>query len=148
MSAVDTALTKLVERLPLPKQRGRIVTAPDMSVPGQPGVWALRESLHRSLSGEPTQPFSYRSRGQFSMIGHQQGVAEVFGLRLSGVMPWILRRGVYLANFPTLSRKDRVLFRVDLDLPVPPDIAHLSLSRTSLIRLAGPQHSEVSARHQ
>ena len=30
----------------------------------------------------------------------------------------------------------------------PPDIAHLSLSRTSLIRPAGPEHSEVSARDQ
>ena len=175
--AVGTAPTELVERLPLPKQRGRIETAPDMSVPGHPGVWALgdcaavvnahdgrlspptaqfatrqaeqlAENLLRSLSGEPAQPFSYRSRGQFSTIGHQRAVAEVFGLRLSGMLPWILRRGVYLANFPTLSRKVRILFEWIWTCMFPPDIAHLSLSRTSLIRPAGPQHSEVSARHE
>ncbi len=117
--------------MPLPKQRGRIETAADLSVPDYPGVWALGDcaamvnaherrispptaqfaarqaqqlayNLLRSLRGEPTRPFSYESRRQFATIGHQRAVAEVFGERLSGLIAWTLRRGVYLVNFPTL----------------------------------------------
>ncbi len=174
ISAVGTAPTELVERLPLPKQRGRIETAPDMSVPDHPGVWALgdcatvinaddgrlspptaqfatrqaeqlAENLLRSLNGDPAQPFSFKSRGQFSTIGHRQAVAEVFGLRLSGMIPWILRRGVYLANFPTLGRKVRVLFEWIWACFFPPDIAYLSLSRTTLSEAASRRHIEGSS---
>ena len=113
--AAGTAPTTLADRLDFPKQRGRIETNPDMSVPGHPEVWALgdcamvvnahdgqpspptsqfatrqaeqlAENLLRSLRGEPSVPFSYKSRGQFSTIGHQQAVAEIFGLRLSGLI--------------------------------------------------------------
>ena len=173
--AVGTAPTELVARLALPKQRGRIETAPDMSVPGHPEVWALgdcaavvnandgrlspptaqfavrqaeqlAENLLRSLRGEPARPFSYRSRGQFSTIGHQQAVAEVFGVRLSGLIPWILRRGVYLANFPTFARKVRVLFEWIWTCLFPPDIAHLGLSRTPLARPDAGGESQAPAK--
>ena len=63
-------------------------------------------------------------------------MAEVFGLRLSGVMAWILRRAVYLANFPTLGRKVRVLVEWIWTCLFEPDIAHLSFSRTTRVRLA------------
>ncbi len=168
--AVGTASTELVAKLPLPKQRGRIETAPDMSVPDHPDVWALgdcavvvnahdggpspptaqfatrqaeqlAENLLRSLRGGPTAPFSYKSRGQFSTIGHQRAVAEVFGVRLSGLVPWILRRGVYLANFPTFARKVRVLVEWIWTCLFPPDIAHLSLTRTTLLRPASTSKS-------
>ncbi len=175
--AVGIAPTELVEKLPLPKQRGRLQTAPDMTVPGHPGVWALGdcaavtnahdgrlspptaqfavrqaeqlvENLLKSQRGEPTRPFSYKSRGQFSTIGHQRAVAEVFGVRMSGVVPWILRRGVYLANFPTLARKVRVLFEWTWTCLFPPDIAHLSLARTTLLRAAGKEQIKGSAERQ
>ena len=174
---VGTAPTELVARPALPKQRGRIETAPDMSVPGHPEVWALgdcaavvnaddgrlspptaqfavrqaeqlAENLLRSLRGEPARPFSYRSRGQFSTIGHQQAVAEVFGVRLSGLIPWILRRGVYLANFPTFARKVRVLFEWIWTCLFPPDIAHLNLSRTTLFGPASREDISASAKRR
>ena len=167
IGTVGTAPTEMVERLPLPKQRGRIETAADMSVPDYPGVWAigdcaavvnahdgrlspptaqfatrqaeqLAENLLRSLRGEPTRAFSYTSRGQFATIGHQRAVAEVFGVRLSGLMAWVLRRGVYLANFPTLARKVPVLVEWIWTCLVPPDIAHLSFVRTRPSRAPGP----------
>ncbi len=167
VATIGSAPTELVQRMPLPKQRGRIETAADLSVPGYPGVWALgdcaavvnahdqrlapptaqfatrqaeqlAENLLRSLRGVPTRPFSYQSRGQFATIGHQRAVAEVFGVRLSGMMAWVLRRGVYLANFPTLARKVRVLVEWIWTCLFPPDIAHLSFARTRPSRAPGP----------
>ncbi len=167
IGTVGTAPIEMIERLSLPKQRGRIETAADMSVPGYPGVWAigdcaavvnahdgqlspptaqfatrqaeqLAENLLRSLRGDPPRPFSYTSRGQFATIGHQRAVAEVFGVRRSGLMAWVLRRGVYLANFPTLARKVRVLVEWIWTCLFPPDIAHLSFVRTRPSRTPGP----------
>ncbi len=57
---------------------------------------------------------------------------------ISGLVPWILRRGVYLANFPTFARKVRVLVEWIWTCLFPPDIAHLSFSRTRLSRTPGP----------
>ncbi len=98
----------------------------------------LAENLLRSLRGGPSRPFSYKSRGQFATIGHQRAVAEVFGIRLSGMMAWVLRRGVYLANFPTLARKVRVLVEWIWTCLFPLDIAHLSFVRTRPSRTPGP----------
>ncbi|MFQ5984162.1 MAG: NAD(P)/FAD-dependent oxidoreductase, partial [Alphaproteobacteria bacterium] len=170
ISTLGTAPTEIVGRLPLSKQRGRVETSPDMSVPGYPGVWALgdcaavvnahdgrlspptaqfamhqaeqlAENLVMSLRGDSTRSFAYKSRGQLATIGHQRAVAEVFGLRLSGFVAWILRRGVYLANFPTFSRKVRVLFEWIWTCLYPTDIAHLNFSRTRPSRAPGRSSS-------
>ncbi|MFQ6017834.1 MAG: NAD(P)/FAD-dependent oxidoreductase [Kiloniellaceae bacterium] len=167
IGTVGTAPTEMVQRLPLPKQRGRIETASDMSVPGYPGVWALGDcaavvnahdgrlspptaqfatrqaeqlagNLLRSLRGAPARPFWYKSRGQFATIGHQKAVADIFGIRLSGFLAWTLRRGVYLANFPTLARKVRLLVEWTWACLFPPDIAHLSFARTRPPQTPGP----------
>ncbi len=87
-------------------------------------------SLLRSLRGEPTRPFSYRSRGQLSTIGNQKAVAEILGVHLSGSIAWFLLRGVYLLKLPTFARKVRVFFEWTWTCFFPPDIARLSFSRT------------------
>ena len=159
ISTVGVAPIPLVERLPLPKLRGRIETEADMSVPGFPGVWAagdcaaivnahdgrlspptaqfarrqaeqLAINVVRAIGGRETRPFSYKPRGQLCPIGHQRAVAEVFGVHMSGVVVWLLWRMVYLLMFPTLSRKVRIFFEWTWACLFPPDIAHLTFSRT------------------
>ncbi len=106
----------------------------------------LADNLLRSLRGNETRPFSYESRGQLATIGNQRAVAEIFGVKLSGLIAWILRRGVYLANFPTLGRKVRVLFEWIWTCFFPPDIAPLGLSRTPLARPAAGDRPEAPAK--
>ncbi len=65
-----------------------------------------------------------------------------------GLIPWMLRRGIYLANFPTFARKVRVLFEWIWTCLFPVDIAHLNLSRTSLHRPANRQRIKASAKPQ
>ena len=156
---VGTASTPLIDKLPLSKQRGRILTEADMSVPNYPGVWAagdcaailnardgqlspataqfarrqaqqLAENLSRTIRGQKTRPFSYKSLGQLSSIGHQRAVAQIFGIHISGVLAWLIWRMVYLLMLPTLARKVRVFFEWTWSCLFPPDITHLSFSRT------------------
>jgi NADH dehydrogenase len=156
---IGTAPNPLVAGLSLPRERGRIVTAPDMSVPGIEGVWALGDcaavpnardgkvspptaqfadrqarvlarNIVARLSGRPTEAFSYKPVGQLSSIGHNKAVAEMFGLRIAGFVAWLLWRGVYLLKIPTLARKVRLYLEWNWAMFFPPDISHLGYART------------------
>jgi len=156
---IGTMANPLVSDLPLPKDRGRIVTNPDLSVPGHPGVWAagdcaavpnamdgktspptaqfadrqarvLSRNIVAGIEGLPTEAFRYQPVGQLSSIGHNKAVAEMFGLRISGFVAWLLWRGVYLLKIPTLARKARLFLEWNWAMLFPPDIAHLGFRRT------------------
>lgn len=159
ISTVGMRPNPLIAELPVPKKRGRVTTAADMSVPGHPNLWALgdcaavinarddrlspptaqfavqqakqlADNLVCSVKGEATRPFSYRLKGQLSSIGHNKAVAEVFGVRLSGFIAWLLWRGFYLLKIPTLARKVRLYFEWNWEMFFPPDIVYLRFSRT------------------
>lgn len=156
---IGTAPNPLIADLPLPKVRGRLEVAADMSVRGVAGVWALGDcaavpnahdgslspptaqfaerqarqlaaNILRKLRGERTRPFSYRPLGQLSAIGHNKAVAEIFGIKVAGFAAWLLWRGFYLLKIPTLGRKARLFLEWNWAMFFPPDIAHLSYART------------------
>ena len=55
-----------------------------------------------------------------------RGVAEVFGLPLSGLPAWLLWRACYLSQMPTLRRKLRLFVEWTWGMLFPTDITHLS----------------------
>jgi NADH dehydrogenase len=156
---IGTASNPIVADLGVSVERGRIVTASDMSVPGHPGVWALgdcaavpnasdgkvspptaqfadRQAKHlagnivASLRGEATRPFAYKPVGQLCSIGHNKAVAELLGLKISGFIAWLLWRGVYLLKIPTFSRKARLYLEWNWAMFFPPDIVHFNYRRS------------------
>jgi NADH dehydrogenase len=156
---IGTMPNALVTESPLPKDKGRIRVNADMSVPGFEGVWALgdcaavpnmrdgktspptaqfadRQAKHLArniaamMRGRATRPFSFKPVGQLSTIGHNKAVAEMFGLKISGFIAWLLWRGVYLLKIPTLSRKSRLFLEWNWAMFFPPDISHLGYRRT------------------
>ena len=156
---IGTSPSPLVTESQLPKERGRVRVNADMSVPGFDGVWALGDcaavpnqldgkvappaaqfadrqarqlarNIAAKLRGQPTRPFSFKPVGQLATIGHNKAVAEMFGLRISGFVAWLLWRGVYLLKIPTLARKTRLFLEWNWAMFFPPDIAHLGYRRT------------------
>ena len=89
---------------------------------------ALREgkvvgyNVAASLKGHPTKAFRFKALGSLAALGHQLAVAEIFGLRFSGFLAWLMWRGIYLSKLPTLQKQVRVLLDWVLDLFFPPDI--------------------------
>lgn len=169
---IGSSPSPLVTESPLPKERGRVRVNPDMSVPEFDGVWALGDcaavpnqldgktcpptaqfadrqarqlarNIAAKLRGEPTRPFSFKPVGQLATIGHNKAVAEMFGLRISGFVAWLLWRGVYLLKIPTLARKTRLFLEWNWAMFFPPDIAHLGYRRTK--RTSGTRHAEKVA---
>lgn len=147
----------VLQSLPAKKERGRIIVNEMLEVPGFPGVWAvgdcacipdastgkphpptaqhaLREAercaknVVAAIRGSEPEPFRFTTLGQLASLGHHAGVAEMFGLRLSGFLAWGLWRMIYLAKLPTLEKKLRVVLRWTFDFAFSRDLTqHLTL---------------------
>jgi NADH dehydrogenase len=157
---IGTRPNPLVEATSFATERGRILVDGDLSVRGAMGVWAIGDCAHvpnardgsiapptaqfavrearclarnlvAVLRGEPTRPFRYRARGQMAAIGHMKGVADVFGVPLSGLPAWLLWRAYYLAQMPSLGRKVRIFVEWTWGMFFPTDITHLRFTRSS-----------------
>lgn len=64
--------------------------------------------------------------------GHRlsQGVADIFGIPLSGLPAWLLWRAYYLAQMPTLGRKVRIFVEWTWAMFFHNDITHLRFNRS------------------
>ena len=78
----------------------------------------LAENVRAVLEGRQPEPFVYTSKGALASLGGGRGVAEVFGVRLSGFPAWLLWRGYYLSFVPGFATKVRILVQWVLDLIV------------------------------
>jgi NADH:quinone reductase (non-electrogenic) len=90
---------------------------------------ALAGNLAADLEGLPLKGFHFDSLGALCVIGHQTACAELTvpfartrSLRFSGLLAWLMWRGIYLAKLPGLDRKIRVLFDWTVELFFPRDI--------------------------
>ena len=90
---------------------------------------ALAKNLAADLAGRPLKGFHFDSLGALCVIGHQTACAELTvpfartrSLRFSGLLAWLMWRGIYLAKLPGLERKVRVLFDWTVELFFPRDI--------------------------
>jgi NADH:ubiquinone reductase (H+-translocating) len=152
--SVGTAPVALIKKIGLPLERGRLKTEPDMRVTGTANVWAfgdcgavpnawnaqispptaqfalrqakqLAANLVRVQRGEATRPFHFRPQGLLATIGHHNGVAEIYGLKFSGLIAWFLWRTVYLMKIPTFRRKLNVVVDWTWDIFFKPNIVQV-----------------------
>jgi NADH:ubiquinone reductase (H+-translocating) len=141
--------------LPCQMQRGRVVVNDCMQVPNFPGVWALGDcalvpdpsnpgkfypptaqhatrmaavlakNIAASMRGLSPQPFRYKTQGLLATIGRHHGVAEILGMRFSGITAWLMWRMIYLGLTPGVQKKVRVVLAWTLDLFFSKDIVQL-----------------------
>ena len=156
---IGTRPNALLESIGAPLERGRLRVAGDLSVAGHANLWAIGDcalvtnaldgtlapptaqfaireakalaaNLLAAIAGRPTQAFRYRSRGSMAAIGHRKGVAEIFGIAVSGLPAWLLWRAYYLSQMPTLGRKVRIFVEWTWGMFFPNDITHLRFRRS------------------
>jgi NADH dehydrogenase len=123
-----------LEDLPHDPQ-GRLITAPDLLV--APDVWAAGDAarvLHprssqpvtanalwaikagdqvgrnvaHALRGRASRPFRYLGLGQAASFGVGHGVADLYGLPITGWAAWVMRVGFFVRFMPSRSRAARV----------------------------------------
>jgi NADH:ubiquinone reductase (H+-translocating) len=78
------------------------------------------------IRGTPMRKtFHYKPIGSLASLGHREAVAQLGGLRLSGLPAWFAWRGIYLAKMPTLTNKVRIGLDWITDLFAPVDTVEL-----------------------
>jgi NADH dehydrogenase len=90
----------------------------------------LARNIVAVVAGQQPRPFRYRNMGMLATVGHTTGVAETFGIRISGFPAWVMWRTYYLLRLPRWEKRVRVALDWTLDLIFPRDIVQLPVSRT------------------
>jgi len=141
-------------------RHGGVVVDACCAVAGHPGVWALGDcaeiphpggkktyaptaqnamregrqvarNIAAVLQGHKPQPFVYTPIGELALVGRRSGVASLYGVHLSGLLAWVLWRGIYLAKMPLLGKRVRIGLDWLLDVLCGRDIVALPLSRST-----------------
>jgi len=89
----------------------------------------LAKNIRASLHGRQARGFHFDSLGALCVVGHQTACAELTvplarsrSMRFSGLLAWLMWRGIYLGKLPGLERKIRVLVDWTVELFFPRDI--------------------------
>ena len=69
--------------------------------------------------------FEFKPKGSLASIGNYRGVAEVFGIRLSGLAAWMLWRFLYIGMLPGFSTRLRVALNWLFDYFLPRSIVQI-----------------------
>lgn len=138
--ATGVAASPLGKLLGAPVDRaGRVLVAPDLSLPGHPNVFALGDmaflkdadgqivpglgaaatqqgkdtaaNILRDLRGEARVPFRYRDKGSMATIGRNRAVALIGKLQFSGLVAWSLWAFVHV--FLLIGFRNRLMTMVE-----------------------------------
>ncbi|MDF0668491.1 MAG: NAD(P)/FAD-dependent oxidoreductase [Nitrospira sp.] len=151
----------LLDTLPCPKTKGRVLVNEYLEVPGWSGLWAfgdcalvpdlktggshpptaqhaLREgrvaarNILATLRGERMKPFVYSTLGLLAPIGKRTGVANILGVNFSGFIAWWLWRTIYLLKLPRFEKKVLVALDWTLDVLFSKDLVHFRTKRSRI----------------
>ena len=148
----------LLDTLPCPKAKGRVLVNEYLEVPGWPGIWALGDcalvpdrktgeshpptaqhalregrvaarNILATVRGDRMKPFRYSTIGLLAPIGKRTGVANILGVNFSGFIAWWLWRTIYLLKLPRLEKKMLVALDWTLDVLFSKDLVHFRTTR-------------------
>jgi NADH:ubiquinone reductase (H+-translocating) len=88
---------------------------------------ACAKNVLAAIDGTPMVTFAFKALGILASLGQRSAVAEVFGVKLTGFVAWVLWRTIYLAKLPGFVRRLRVALDWTLDLFFPRDITQLQV---------------------
>jgi NADH dehydrogenase len=166
---VPSTLPPVIQKLDCAKEKGKLLTNAGLELKDHEGqVWALGDCTSvKTVSGKEAPPtaqhaireaataatnivaairggqraqFAFEGLGTLGSLGHGAAVAQILGVKLSGLIAWILWRCIYLMKMPGLNRKARIASDWTLQLLFPPDLAQTKLEPESGIQ---NQHFEA-----
>jgi NADH dehydrogenase len=162
VTTVPAAPNPLVAALSVAKERARIVVDETLKLPDAANVWAVGDcaaarnsttgdlvpptaqhavreaecvahNIAATVEGRAMRKFTFAGLGSLASLGHHSAVANVMGMKLSGLLAWWLWRTVYLMKLPGLDRKLRVATDWFLDVFLKQDIVQLKIDRTAAV---------------
>jgi NADH dehydrogenase len=85
----------------------------------------LAANIVAKLDDKELKPFAYTSKGSLASLGMSKAVADVYGVKLSGTLAWLLWRGFYLSFLPGFTAKLRVGLNWLVNSVMPPNIVQI-----------------------
>ncbi len=121
--------------IPMKNKKGEDAFAPPTAQFAVREGQQLAANIVATLKGTALKPFHYIPRGSMASIGNFRAVADVMGVRLSGVMAWLLWRAFYLGMLPGMVTKLRVVINWTLDLFAPRNLGQIEQAQKSGARM-------------
>jgi NADH:ubiquinone reductase (H+-translocating) len=154
ISTVPMAVAPVLRKLDCIKEKGRLQVNRRLELSGYEGqVWALgdcasittksgnpvpltaqhatreartvAENVAASLRGGQSSEFEFEGLGKLGSLGRYSAVADILGLRVSGLPAWFLWRSIYLMKMPSLYRKVRIGLDWAIALLFHPDLVQV-----------------------
>lgn len=94
----------------------------------------LAENLVARHQSIETKPFSYKPRGMLASLGAYQGVAEIFGVKMTGLPAWLIWRALYIGMLPGFSTRLRVVLNWAFDYILPRTVVQMPENRRAASR--------------
>jgi NADH:ubiquinone reductase (H+-translocating) len=98
---------------------GDIAAVPDLTKPGEfcaPNAQhavrqakVLGDNVVAVLRGRQLKAYKHAYAGSVASLGLHKGVAQIYGIKLRGLIAWFMHRTYHLSRLPTLNRKARVV---------------------------------------
>jgi NADH dehydrogenase len=163
ISTVPSACVPVLFKLDCAKEKNKLLVTTGLELLGQEGVvWALGDcAAIKTVSGKSVPPtaqhatreattaainiaasirggdrsqFAFEGLGTLGSLGHGSAVAQIFGMKISGLLAWVLWRFIYLAKIPGIKPKVRIGMDWFIHLLFPPDLAQTRMEQESGIK--------------
>ena len=157
ISTVPSTLPPVLQKLDCAKEKGKLLVNTGLELKDYEGrVWALGDcAAIKTVAGTRVPPtaqhaireattaainiaaavrggnraqFAFEGLGTLGSLGHGAAVAQVFGIKLSGLVAWFLWRCIYLIKMPGWNRKVRISIDWLLQLVFPPELAQTKVA--------------------
>jgi NADH:quinone reductase (non-electrogenic) len=69
----------------------------------------LADNIRALIRGGTVREYRHKHVGSVASLGLHKGVAQVYGIKLRGVVAWFMHRTYHLSRIPSLNRKIRVV---------------------------------------
>jgi NADH dehydrogenase len=69
----------------------------------------LADNIRAVMSGKEPVEYRHKYVGSVASLGLHKGVAQVYGLKVTGFLAWFMHRTYHLGRIPSLNRKIRVV---------------------------------------
>ncbi len=163
ISTVPSGPIPVIAKLDCEKEKGSLVVNASLELAGHAGqVWGLGDcATIKTASGKPVPPtaqhatreattcamniaaairggqpslFTFEGLGTLGSLGHGSAVAQIFGMKISGLAAWVLWRAIYLMKIPGIKSKFRISMDWFIHLLFPPDLAQTRMLQESGIK--------------
>jgi NADH dehydrogenase len=104
-------------------------------------------NIRAKITGAPSRIFAFEGLGKLGSLGHYSAVAEILGVRVSGLAAWLLWRGIYLMKMPGIRNKVRIALDWIVALVFPPDLVQIKLLPESGIARQHFEAGEIIFNH-